>query len=123
MSKVTTIYLLFVFHLFPLSVFAEGPLEQELNRFFGFFNPLSPFLGVLIGVCATLCFFYFFWGLTLVIQKKGQADEAKNKMLWGFLGVFVLISVWGLVALLQNTVVGGANFDATIEQQRVKISS
>ncbi len=49
---------------------------------------------------------FFLWGLALYILS--AADETKKAegrdiMVWGVITLFVMVSVWGLVELLQNT--------------------
>jgi hypothetical protein len=43
-------------------------------------------------------------------EKKGQG---KNLMLWGLIGFFVMVSVWGLVNILTGTVSFGNNSGVT----------
>ena len=48
----------------------------------------------------------FIWGLIKYLTKVGDEGErakAIQLMLWGIVAIFVMSSVWGLVALLQNT--------------------
>ena len=48
----------------------------------------------------------FIWGLIKYLTKVGDDKsraEAVQLMLWGIVAIFVMSSVWGLVALLQNT--------------------
>lgn len=35
-----------------------------------------------------------------------QIAESKNIMFWGIVGLFVMVSVWGLVRVVQNTFFG-----------------
>ena len=48
---------------------------------------------------------FFIWGLVVFIANSGneQAREVgKQKMIWGVVALFVIVSVWGLVRLLQT---------------------
>jgi hypothetical protein len=59
-----------------------------------------------IPVAASLALLYFFWGVGLFILHSG--DEAKRKegrqiMIWGIIALFSIVTVWGLVALIQTT--------------------
>lgn len=63
------------------------------------FNPL-------VGIILTLALIYFFWGVFKYIQSAG--DETKRKegitmMTYGIIALFVMVSVWGLVNVLQKT--------------------
>jgi len=68
-------------------------------------------LDMLIPIIITLAVVIFFWGLALFLLK---ADEEKEKgrsiMLYGVLTLFVMVTIWGLVGILANTLhiqVGG----------------
>jgi hypothetical protein len=67
-------------------------------------------IGILIGVAIIA----FFWGLIrYALLSKGDDAGRKtsiNLMVYGILAIFVMLSVFGLVRLLQNTFgVGGGN--------------
>lgn len=73
--------------------------DNALDTLIGWINRLIPFLLLL----ATL---YFFWGLTKFILKAGNEEaqgEAKQIMIWGVVAVFVMVSFWGLIAFLSQT--------------------
>lgn len=64
-------------------------------------------LGSVIGVLYMFAFAAFFWGIVLFVfntndDKKRQ--EGKSWMLWSVVALFVMITIWGLVGLLVNTV-------------------
>ena len=51
----------------------------------------------------------FFWGLAMFIFSAGAGDEGKRAearsiMIYGVIALFVMVSVWGLVGFLGNTV-------------------
>lgn len=63
---------------------------------------LMPLIGVLI-VFATVV---FIWGVTKYVAAGGDAEkitEGRNFIFWGLIGLFVIISVWGLVLVINNT--------------------
>jgi membrane protein DedA with SNARE-associated domain len=46
----------------------------------------------------------FIWGVIVFIAKSGDDkahEEGRRKMLWGVIILFVIISMWGLVRLIQ----------------------
>ena len=93
------------------TVFADttetGSTLQEIDRILFLFDDFSIVIRVLIGIVATLVFLYFFWGLADYIrQDKATLEEAKKRILWGIVGIFVLVSMWGLVYFLQTAVLG-----------------
>ena len=57
---------------------------------------------LLIGVAVVV----FLWGVVQYITAGGDEEkrkEARNMMIWGIVGLFVMVAVWGLVWLLLNT--------------------
>ncbi|MEK7499776.1 MAG: hypothetical protein AAB649_04185 [Patescibacteria group bacterium] len=55
----------------------------------------------------TAGFLVFVYGLVVFLWhlKDGTGhDEGVNHMLWGIIGMFIMVSVWGIIALLVNTV-------------------
>lgn len=85
----------------------KGPALQEINRILFLFDDFSSVIRTLIIICVALVFLYFFWGLVDYIrQDKATAEDAKKRILWGIVGIFVLVSIWGLVYFLQTAVLG-----------------
>lgn len=64
-------------------------------------NILKPVIVLLI----TLAVLLFIYGVIINIFSEGgqKKETGKMYMLWGIVGLFVIVSMWGLVALLQNT--------------------
>ncbi|MBI4068277.1 hypothetical protein HY413_02615 [Candidatus Kaiserbacteria bacterium] len=57
-------------------------------------------------VVFTAGFFLFVWGLVqflLNLDQEGKREEHLQHMLWGIVGMFVMASVYGILALLDNT--------------------
>ncbi len=51
-------------------------------------------------------FFLFVWGLVEFLwnlNAGGENEEGKKHMLWGIVGMFVMVSVYGILSLLDNT--------------------
>lgn len=62
---------------------------------------LPPLATVLIGSALL----YFVWGLVMFIAQSGNEQvrtEGKQRMIWGIVALFVLVSVWGFVILLRT---------------------
>lgn len=54
----------------------------------------------------TAGFFMFIWGLVEFLYKLGQGGEhkeGKDHMLWGVIGMLIMVSVYGILNLLDNT--------------------
>lgn len=108
-TKIKTIRALFVFtgFLLPFSLYAQN--FAYINTFLGWFIVIiDRAIPLLVGIALVM----FIWGLVVFIAKADSEQErevGKQKMIWGIVALFVISSVWGLVALLQEiTGVDGA---------------
>lgn len=65
----------------------------------------SQFLNGIIGLFITLAIVVFFWGLIKYLWSMDaeNAHEGLNRMFWGLIAIFVMVSIWGLIRLLQST--------------------
>lgn len=75
---------------------------QSLLNTLGFFNTL---LNGLIGLLITLAIIAFFYGLIKYLftgATEGKSEGLKV-MLYGVITIFVMVSIWGIVRLLQST--------------------
>lgn len=72
---------------------------------------------VIVPVLFAVAFIVFLWGaFTTFILGAGSEDvkeKGKNLMLWGLIGFFVMVSVWGLVNILTGTISFGNNTGVT----------
>jgi len=63
---------------------------------------------VLVPVLFAVAFIVFLWGafntFILGAQSEEVKDKGKNQMLWGLIGFFVMVSIWGLVNILTGTI-------------------
>ena len=114
MIKKTFTILLFL--LVPICSHADGTTVGDiLDKFFSTdvgVNIINDLILVLSGIALLL----FLWGLVGVLYNMGETDtdyektrtEAKQRMVWGLVGLFVFISVWGILALLATMFGTGA---------------
>ncbi len=51
----------------------------------------------------------YFWGIsTNILKMKDEGGQAfKAYFVWGIVAIFVMVSIWGIIQLLQNTIFGG----------------
>lgn len=65
----------------------------------------STFLNGVIGLFITLAIVVFFWGLIkyLFSMDHDNANEGLKIMFWGVIAIFVMVSIWGIIRLLQST--------------------
>jgi len=102
MKKTIAFISLALMSLLALPVFAASPkdFKELINNVFinGIFRPLVPFL---IGLAVIV----FIYGVLLLMLSEGgeKKEEGKQFMIWGIVGIFVMVSVWGLVYILRDT--------------------
>ncbi len=48
----------------------------------------------------------FFWGVFQFVFSPEKKEEGKSMMLWGITGLFVMVSLWGIIGFLQKSTVG-----------------
>ena len=63
---------------------------------------VNPLILLLVAVATT----YFVWGLMLYIANAADADkraEGKKRIVYGLIGLFVMMSVYGIINLVLNT--------------------
>jgi len=70
-------------------------------------------LNPLVTALLTLALLAFFWGMITYIRSQGtEKKQGKDIMIWGIIGLAVMVSVWGLVNLVIGTF--GVNQNSTI---------
>ncbi|MFA6519793.1 MAG: hypothetical protein WCT41_03175 [Candidatus Paceibacterota bacterium] len=66
---------------------------------------------ILVPVLFAVAFIVFLWGAfdTFILGANSEEvkEKGKNLMLWGLIGFFVMVSVWGLVNILTGTITFG----------------
>lgn len=101
--------------LFALPLVAAAQTPSNLTTLISF---VGDTINRLIPVVIALAVLTFFWGLVGYIFKAGGKGGAKSKdiMIAGILGLFVMVSIWGLIRLLQNTLGVSGAVPVTIPQ-------
>jgi hypothetical protein len=68
-------------------------------------------------------FLLFIWGLVKFlwyIEEGGSAEEGKQHMIWGIAGMFIMVSFWSIITLLDSTfglgLSSGASTDPGLNQ-------
>lgn len=65
---------------------------------------VNTFLNALVGLFITLAIVVFFWGLIKYLMAVGDEKSAGLQiMFYGVLAIFVMVSIWGIIRLLQST--------------------
>lgn len=58
----------------------------------------------IIPLVGSIAFLAFAWGIVRFIKSTGSEAELKKSksiLLWGIIGMFVLISIWGIIAFIR----------------------
>lgn len=58
----------------------------------------------------------YFWGIsTNILKMKDEGGKVfKAYFLWGIIALFVMVSIWGIIELLQNTLFGSDGTDPSV---------
>ncbi len=98
-----------------LCTLATNPLFQDLLRYVTCIIAKSVFPLIFV-----LAIVMFVWGVVqYVINNDEEAKKAKGKqfMIWGIIGLTVMVSVWGLVRIVGKTFNIDTNFIPQVRQQ------
>ncbi len=60
---------------------------------------------IIIPLIFTLAFLFFLWNVIRFMNASDSRnkEEAKERMWWGIIALFVMLSVWGIIKILSNT--------------------
>lgn len=64
---------------------------------------LNPAVKLLFAVAVL----YFIYGVFVFIKNSGESTgriEGRNHILWSTVGLFIMISVWGIISIIQSTI-------------------
>ena len=89
----------------------QRDLATVIDAILKILAPIGPLL-------ITLALLLFIWGLVKFIRSSGNEEDVKKgrqMMTWGIIGLFVIITIWGLVAVLQRTFSGVLDTDAPVD--------
>lgn len=92
--------------LFVLPIFANAQVLSKTTTLF----TQAKFIvtTILIPLVFALALLLFFWGVAKYIWSEGQGKEdGKKIMIWGVVALFVMSAVWGLVAFIEDELLGG----------------
>lgn len=65
---------------------------------------VNRFLNGVVGVIITIAIIVFFWGLVRYLTDVGEKKhEGLIMMFYGLIAIFVMVSIWGIIHLLQNS--------------------
>lgn len=89
-----------------LGAVAFAPFMASAETLGGILGTLAQLIGAATPIVVALALVYFFWGLGTFILNSG--DEGKRKeaisiMIYGIIALFVMVSIWGIINVLQTT--------------------
>ena len=93
-----------------------GTLSNTLARGSTALRVFLTIVNTLITIVVAAAFFYFFWNLAKYIKeaKPEGKEEAKGKMIWSLLAIFVIVSLWGIIAFARRVLGVGDEDQAPI---------
>ncbi|MBU1046905.1 pilin [Patescibacteria group bacterium] len=90
-----------------LSIVPSFVLAAGVGDVTGIIDLVRSIFSAILPLIMTLAVIYFLWSLTKYMTKAGaEQAEAKEQMMWGVIILFVMVSVWGLVGILDKTIFG-----------------
>lgn len=78
---------------------------------------LKAIVASLIPIAFTAAVLFFFWGLALYISAQGsedKQDKGKGIMTWGIVAIFIMASIWGIVAFIGSALGIGQGTGVTV---------
>lgn len=85
-----------------LALAQSGP---QLGNIQTLLTSIGRLVNIALPIVVGIALLGFFWGLAQFIFAAGNDDkkeEGKKHMIWGIIGLFVMVAVWGLVAFVGN---------------------
>lgn len=102
----------------PIYVFAQ---IRDIESGLGFF---SIALDRILPILVLITLFYFIYSVVVFVWKSRGGEEAsdeKRKILWGIIGLFVILSIWGIIGVVSRTLgtgTGGVFQDISSEESK-----
>lgn len=99
--------------LIPFLANAQS-IDELLDTASSAINQIIP---ILIGLALVV----FFWGLIQFIVRSGNKEAVENGrrlMLWGIISLFIMVGIWGIIAIaadVLNVGVGGSATPPTVD--------
>ncbi len=87
------------------AVLAGFPMFAFAGDAFSVLTVVNQILATIIPILITFAVVWFIWG---VIQYTISSDEeakkgARNKIIQGLIGLFIIVAFWGIIRLITNT--------------------
>jgi len=89
----------------PLFVFAQDAAS--------ILDDIAYLLNIIIPILITLILVFFIYQVVRYVFSPDKQDEAKKAMIAGIIGLFVVLSIWGIIGIIQKTFGIGAGGTVT----------
>jgi heme/copper-type cytochrome/quinol oxidase subunit 2 len=96
------IFILSISLAMPFAAFAQN----EAGNLQGLVQLSGNLVNMMLPIVSTLVVVFFFWGLAKYVLAAGDEEKAKQGksiMIWGVLALFVMVTIWGIIGFMQNT--------------------
>ena len=103
MKKFLTFVFLAIIVASPQGVFAASRTFKDLAN--SFYNILGGLVPIIVAL-AIVAFLYGVQRYILAGASEEKIKEGRNMMIYGIIGIFVMVSVWGLVRIVVQTFFG-----------------
>lgn len=90
-------------YLLPAVVSAQN---YNITTIQGMVVAIGSIINLVFPALVAIGVFMVAWGIFVFIVNAGEPEERKKgsaRILWGVIGVFLMLSVWGLINILVNT--------------------
>jgi len=117
MKKFITVFVLAVVVFTPFVMHAQSGVgvsacsSLSSNGLAGVVSCITGFINTAIGLIIAAAVLYIIWGAFTMIRSEEKREEGKKIILYGIIGLFVMISIWGFVNILDRTF--GLSLDAS----------
>ena len=104
-NKITVLGASAMLFVMPMIASAQSnTLATPVQNVGGLIDQFGSWVAKLPQIMLTLAIVGFFWGLAKYLFSEAEnKDKGKTIMIWGLLAIFVMGSLSGIIALLQNT--------------------
>lgn len=81
--------------------FGPGAADPNFSRATGIVQGIGGIVNILVPIAITAALLFFIWGLAQFVMNSGDPEkkgEGKTRMIQGIIALFVIVSVWGIIA-------------------------
>ncbi len=84
----------------PFVAFAQNP-----NQLYGIITIVKNVLNYVMPIVIVLGVIYFIWNVIKYATNKEaeKREEAREAMIYGLIGLFVIVSIWGIIGFIGST--------------------